>query len=107
MIKSSYTKTFSRLELKVIVLSVLVATSVHAKESKGIYFGLGIAQSKVNLSEDDDILKYKKNNWKALIGMRLNSNWSIEGQYTNLAADTFAYVDDSGHKIHYCHLNLH
>jgi hypothetical protein len=41
-------------------------------------------------------LKYKKNNWKALIGMRLNSNWSIEGQYTNLAADTFAYVDDSG-----------
>jgi hypothetical protein len=65
-------------------LSVLVATSVHAKESKGIYFGLGIAQSKVNLSEDDDILKYKKNNWKALIGMRLNSNWSIEGQYTIL-----------------------
>jgi hypothetical protein len=34
-------------KLKVIVLSVLVATSVHAKESKGIYFGLGIAQSKV------------------------------------------------------------
>jgi hypothetical protein len=27
--------------------------------------------------------------WKALIGMRLNSNWSIEGQYTNFAKDSF------------------
>jgi hypothetical protein len=33
--------------------------------------------------------EYKKNNWKALIGMRLNSNWSIEGQYTNFAKDLF------------------
>ncbi|CAC9635811.1 porin family protein [bacterium endosymbiont of Bathymodiolus sp. 5 South] len=75
-------------QLKVIALSVLVATSVHAKESKGIYFGLGMAQSKISTSYDETS-EYKKNNWKALIGMRLNSNWSIEGQYTNFAKDLF------------------
>jgi hypothetical protein len=62
-------------QLKVIALSVLVATSVHVKESKGIYFGLGMAQSKISASDDDETSEYKKNNWKALIGMRLNSNW--------------------------------
>jgi hypothetical protein len=46
MIKSGKMKT----QLKVIALSVLVATSVHAKESKGIYFGLGMAQSKISTS---------------------------------------------------------
>jgi hypothetical protein len=61
-------------QLKVIALSVLVATSVHAKESEGIYFGLGMAQSKFSDSDEGDTVKYKKNNWKALIGMRLNSN---------------------------------
>ncbi|CAC9456930.1 hypothetical protein BSPLISOX_2356 [uncultured Gammaproteobacteria bacterium] len=76
-------------QLKVIALSVLVATSVHVKESKGIYFGLGMAQSKISASDDDETSEYKKNNWKALIGMRLNSNWSIEGQYTNFAKDSF------------------
>jgi hypothetical protein len=38
--------------------------------------------------------KYKKNNWKALIGMRLNSNWSLEGQYTNFSKDTNALTVD-------------
>jgi hypothetical protein len=41
-------------QLKVIALSVLVATSVHVKESKGIYFGLGMAQSKISASDDDE-----------------------------------------------------
>jgi hypothetical protein len=58
-------------QLKVIALSVLVATSVHAKESEGIYFGLGMAQSKISTSYDETS-EYKKNNWKALIGMRFS-----------------------------------
>jgi hypothetical protein len=33
------------------------------------------------MSGDGDKEAYKKNTWKALIGMRLNSNWSMEGQY--------------------------
>jgi hypothetical protein len=32
--------------LKVVALSVLVATSVHAKESEDMYFGLGAVQTK-------------------------------------------------------------
>jgi hypothetical protein len=32
------------------------------------------------MSGDGDKEAYKKNTWKALIGMRLNSNWSMEGQ---------------------------
>jgi hypothetical protein len=47
-----------------------------------------MAQSKISTSYDETS-EYKKNNWKALIGMRLNSNWSIEGQYTNFAKDLF------------------
>jgi GTP-sensing pleiotropic transcriptional regulator CodY len=35
------------------------------KESKGIYFGLGMAQSKISTSYDETS-EYKKNNWKAL-----------------------------------------
>ena len=81
-------------QLKVIALSVLVATSVHAKESEGIYFGLGMAQSKFSDSDEGYTVKYKKNNWKALIGMRLNSNWSLEGQYTNFSKDTNALTMD-------------
>jgi hypothetical protein len=47
-----------------------------------------MAQSKFSDSDEGDTVKYKKNNWKALIGMRLNSNWSLEGQYTNFSKDT-------------------
>ncbi|CAC9451380.1 hypothetical protein BSPLISOX_1253 [uncultured Gammaproteobacteria bacterium] len=47
-------------QLKVIALSVLVTISVHAKESEGIYFGLGMAQSKISASDEDDAVKYKK-----------------------------------------------
>jgi hypothetical protein len=79
-------------KLKVIALLVLVATSLtYAEESKGVYFGLGMHQSK--MSGDGDKEAYKKNTWKALIGMRLNSNWSMEGQYANFAADTVVYTD--------------
>jgi hypothetical protein len=43
-------------QLKVIALSVLVATSVHAKESEDMYFGLGAVQTKFggegSLTED-------------------------------------------------------
>jgi hypothetical protein len=45
-------------------------------------------------SDDDETSEYKKNNWKALIGMRLNSNWSLEGQYTNFSKDTNALTVD-------------
>ncbi len=74
-------------QLKVIALSVLVATSAYAEESKGVYFGLGVHQSKVSGEG------YKKNNWKVLVGTRLNSNWSIEGQYADLATDEFSYTN--------------
>ena len=83
-------------QLKVIALSVLVATSTYAQENKDMYFGLGMAQSKSNDNEyaDDGVgnmtwvdFQYKKKNWKALIGMRLDSNWSIEGQYTDFSTD--------------------
>jgi hypothetical protein len=50
-----------------------------------VYFGLGMHQSK--MSGDGDKEAYKKNTWKALIGMRLNSNWSMEGQYANFAGE--------------------
>ncbi|CAC9521222.1 hypothetical protein [uncultured Gammaproteobacteria bacterium] len=83
-------------QLKVVALSVLVATSTYAQENKDMYFGLGMAQSKSNGSEYIDDgggnttlvdFQYKKKNWKALIGMRLDSNWSIEGQYTDFSTD--------------------
>jgi UDP-N-acetylmuramoyl-tripeptide--D-alanyl-D-alanine ligase len=64
-VKSSLPTLVVETQLKVIALSVLVATSVHAKESKGIYFGLGMAQSKISTSYDETS-EYKKNNWKAL-----------------------------------------
>jgi outer membrane protein W len=74
-------------QLKVIALSVLVATSTYAEENKGMYFGLGMVQTKFSDHDEGEPFDYKKNNWKALIGTRLNSNWSIEGQYTNFSKD--------------------
>jgi hypothetical protein len=71
-------------QLKVVALSVLVAvaTSTYAKESKTMYFGLGVVQSEL---ESKSHAGYKTNNWKVLMGRRLNSNWSIEGQYIDFA----------------------
>jgi hypothetical protein len=43
---------------------------------------------------------------KALIGMRLNSNWSLEGQYTNFSKDTNALtVDINGTSVSVIHID--
>jgi outer membrane autotransporter protein len=80
-------------QLKVVALSVLVATSVHAKESEDMYFGLGAVQTKfggdegtvrgITFSEE----AYKKNNYKVTFGKRLNKNFAVEGSYTNYSSD--------------------
>ncbi len=52
-------------QLKVIALSVLVATSAYAEESKGVYFGLGVHQSKLT-----DLDSHHKCNTQ-LVGQRV------------------------------------
>jgi hypothetical protein len=52
-------------QLKVIALSVLVATSTYAEENKGMYFGLGMVQTKFSDHDEGEPFDYKKNNWKA------------------------------------------
>jgi hypothetical protein len=85
-------------QLKVIALSVLVATSVHAKESEDMYFGLGAVQTKFGGAEVSSVTKrgitynevteaYKKNNYKVTFGKRLNKNFAVEGSYTNYSSD--------------------
>ncbi|CAC9644821.1 outer membrane beta-barrel protein [bacterium endosymbiont of Bathymodiolus sp. 5 South] len=82
-------------QLKVIALSVLVATSVHAKESEDMYFGLGAVQTKFggegSLTEDgitsSGVVNYKNNNYKVIFGKRLNKNFAVEGSYTNYSSD--------------------
>ncbi|SHN94064.1 outer membrane beta-barrel protein [bacterium endosymbiont of Bathymodiolus sp. 5 South] len=80
-------------QLKVIALSVLVATSVHAKESEDMYFGLGAVQTKFGGAEGSvrgityNEEAYKKNNYKVTFGKRLNKNFAVEGSYTNYSSD--------------------
>ncbi|VVH66991.1 hypothetical protein BSPLISOX_1255 [uncultured Gammaproteobacteria bacterium] len=85
-------------QLKVIALSVLVATSVHAKESKDMYVSLGAVQTKFGDKSEDSSTSngvtmsdvtgaYKKNNYKVIFGKRLNKNFAVEGSYTNYSSD--------------------
>jgi hypothetical protein len=39
-------------QLKVVALSVLVATSTYAQENKDMYFGLGVVQTKIGSIRD-------------------------------------------------------
>ena len=81
-------------QLKVVALSVLVATSTYAQENKDMYFGLGVVQTKyassslsgrgITVSEGG----YKKNNYKVIFGKRLNKNFAVEGSYTDYSSDT-------------------
>jgi hypothetical protein len=82
-------------KLKTLVLTAtiatgLMATSAYAEESDA-YFGIGVYQSTYKQSGTIGgttfNVKYKNNNYKVLIGKRINDNWSIEGQYVNLAKD--------------------
>ena len=80
-------------QLKVVALSVLVATSTYAQENKDMYFSLGAVQTKfgsdegtmsgITFSEE----AYKKNNYKVTFGKRLNKNFAVEGSYTNYSSD--------------------
>ncbi len=81
-------------QLKVLALATTVAASslslsTHAESNT--YFGVGIMQTK---SKGDVVdagttysAEYKKNNYKALLGKRINDSWSVEVQYTNFAKD--------------------
>jgi len=81
-------------QLKVVALSVLVATSTYAQENKDMYFGLGVVQTKsasasfsgrgITVSQG----AYKKNNYKVIFGKRLNKNFAVEGSYTDYSSDT-------------------
>ena len=80
-------------QLKVVALSVLVATSTYAQENKDMYFGLGVVQTKsdstvsvpgITISQGG----YKKNNYKVIFGKRLNKNFAVEGSYTDYSSDT-------------------
>jgi len=82
-------------QLKIVALSVLVATSTYAQENKDMYFGLGVVQTKfgstgsstaagITFSEGG----YKKNNYKVIFGKRLNKNFAVEGSYTDYSSDT-------------------
>ncbi|CAB5506413.1 hypothetical protein [uncultured Gammaproteobacteria bacterium] len=85
-------------QLKVVALSVLVATSTYAQENKDMYFGLGVVQTKLgsastSLSTRAGITysevseTYKKNNYKVIFGKRLNKNFAVEGSYTDYSSD--------------------
>ena len=81
-------------QLKVVALSVLVATSTYAQENKDMYFGLGVVQTKsasASYSERGITFNegtYKKNNYKVIFGKRLNKNFAVEGSYTDYSSDT-------------------
>ena len=85
-------------QLKVVALSVLVATSTYAQENKDMYFSLGAVQTKfgstdVSSETNNGITlstvseAYKKNNYKVTFGKRLNKNFAVEGSYTNYSSD--------------------
>lgn len=89
--------------VKILALSALITTSAYAEEGN-TYFGIGIVQSKWSDSGSINFsgisvasnLEYKKANYKALIGKRLNNNLAIEGQYTNFAKDNLGVISVSG-----------
>jgi len=85
-------------QLKVVALSVLVATSTYAQENKDMYFGLGVVQTKIGsastsfstgagITNSEVSETYKKNNYKVIFGKRLNKNFAVEGSYTDYSSD--------------------
>ncbi len=85
-------------QLKVVALSVLVATSTYAQENKDMYFGLGVVQTKIGsastsfstgagITNSKVSETYKKNNYKVIFGKRLNKNFAVEGSYTDYSSD--------------------
>ena len=85
-------------QLKVVALSVLVATSTYAQENKDMYFGLGVVQTKLGsastsfstgagITYSEVSETYKKNNYKVIFGKRLNKNFAVEGSYTDYSSD--------------------
>lgn len=93
--------------MSTIVTTVLIALSLPAYAQSDTYFGIGVYQttSKDNTTLSGVTLKYKKINYKALIGKHIDDNWSIEAQYVNIAKDNITAnglatrVDISGSSI--------
>ncbi len=84
---------------KVIALTAsLLASSLYAGNYDDMYFGIGAYQSKIDgmtttytaasgaITSGD--VEYKNNNYKALIGKRINNNWSVEAHYFNFSKDS-------------------
>ncbi len=73
-------------KIKIAIVATLLSSSIFAQSDN--YFGIGVYQAKYSESESGTTLKYKKNNYKALLGTHLDDNWSVEGQYMNFATDS-------------------
>jgi hypothetical protein len=50
-----------------------------------MYFGVSISNTTFADSDEGVTVKYDKNNYKALVGKRIDANISVEGQYLNFA----------------------
>jgi outer membrane protein W len=76
-------------KIKILVLAGLLSSSVYAQSD--LYFGIGFNKTtlkkSVNISGANYVLKYKNNNYKALIGKRLSDSMAIELQYGDLAKE--------------------
>ncbi|NYT28431.1 MAG: porin family protein [Candidatus Thiodubiliella endoseptemdiera] len=73
-------------KIKIAIVATLLSSSIFAQSDN--YFGIGVYQTKYSESESGTTRKYKKNNYKALLGTHLDDNWSVEGQYTDFATDS-------------------
>lgn len=76
-------------KIKILVLAGLLSSSVYAQSD--LYFGVGFNKTtykeSVDISGTNYTLKYKKNNYKALIGKRLSDSMAIELQYADFAKE--------------------
>jgi hypothetical protein len=81
-----------RNKIQILLLTGLLSSAAFAQDEdiyKDMYFGVGVSKT---TSESDGVangvsytIKYDENNYKALVGKRLNENMSVELQYSNFA----------------------
>lgn len=72
-------------KIKILVLVGLLSSSVYAQSD--LYFGIGFNKTTLKSSDNANGVKYKKNNYKALIGKRLSDSMAIELQYADFAKE--------------------
>jgi hypothetical protein len=69
----------------ILLLASLLSSTVFAQSQEEMYFGVSISNTTFADSDEGVTVKYDKNNYKALMGKRINANISVEGQYLNFA----------------------